>query len=449
MTEQQKVDQNQEGKIEQGAEQTSNEPAKKKKIIKKQVEGEVIKVDDNPDNLMYRRPSFIYMSVGIFLIFVILILIYKLFFVRRIDIEKPVGYIWNLKFKAGLWAYLKQKQFDQFLVIHSPRGFGKTRAIRVVASELIEAGRTPFIFDFQLISKTASLENIRKIVQSQLLQSLIKIDGRGDEIPVAKVTQLLTPLTVLKETVPKTIHYQFKDQNLQKVAALLLQIAHGFESDAKTTLSNLFEAIDALSMLKPVVFVISPEKFIQNENKNISELYKSILQELRTYSESYKTTPTVCEISDQTLMQEVLQIPTCRSLYLGELSFEEVQGISKEKGITINDLKKIHTKYGGYGAAFALIRDNFKDGIPMQQTMYDIDGKDREWLSNVVYSANNTKAVLSFLKDAAKRDQSYNSKSEECQYLVKSGILAITADNSHVTFQTKNLKAAFEGMNFQ
>ncbi|EAY19141.1 hypothetical protein TVAG_190360 [Trichomonas vaginalis G3] len=405
-----------------------------------------------PYLLKFREPKVIYTITFIYILLFLIILLWKLIAFRRskVEYETPIGYIWNMKFKNEIIKYINQRRHDQFVIVHGPKGYGKTRGIRVLSSELISEGRTPFIFDFQKISKTATKKDARKVLQSQLLMNLMKIDGRTIDIPMAKAVQLLTPLTVLKETVPKTIHFQFKDQNLQKIASLLLQIAYGFERNPATTMNNLFEAIDALAALRPVIFIVSPEILLNNNHKEISDLYTSILQNLRSFAEAYKSTPTVTEISDQTLVPEILTIPSCRALYLGELQFEEVESLSNDKYFNLNDVKKIYNKFGGYGGAFATIRDNRRDGIPIQSTIDEIDFSDKEWLSTVVYSSKNVKKTVAYLKDVAsvKKDVLYNPENEECFYLVKSGIISILEDNKRLTFQSKSLKALFDSSSF-
>ena len=396
-----------------------------------------------------------------FISFLILILAILLRSKRKFEYDQQIPYVWNNSVLQTLNTFYSLQEHDHFLLLYGPHGFGKTRAI-IEYAKMTSSNHLPFIFDFRIMSKTFTLNDLKELIKSQIIDSLMQITQVSVSYPqMQSIIQTLTAIKMLRnQTGPrhdhrfhhgiKNVDFLHRDKQVSQIISLLCDIAENIEYNPTMSFRLLFNAIDSMKEFNPSLFVIHADALLQSENQELQELYKTFLQTIVEFSSQLKNTPLIVEISDTSNVNNlIINLQNARPVYISGFSESEAEKtLVGSKIFSRSDIRSIYPLCPS-GSAFSQIMNLMRVGnhLPRAKDIYT--RMQREKIRLALFSNNKaeTSSRTKILKDLSKKDIIQFQDTPACKHLLSKGIITKTIDTDHVVFTTKLLKEEFININ--
>ncbi|KAH0787390.1 hypothetical protein GPJ56_008585 [Histomonas meleagridis] len=287
---------------------------------------------------------------------------------RIVVFDKPIPYIFNKDFYETLSKYVNLPSQEEALVIYGSSGVGKTRGLLTFGEEMITTGRLLFDFDFQLMSKVATMDDLVSYIKSIIFKS---IKGYADahsktSYELKNPLALIESLTSVDQNNSIKVPVLFRDPIYQKLITNFYFIASEIKNDPKHGLEMLLQSIDILAPCKPILII-----------HDFDNLYNSVYDEQREFVESFwsclvlfistrKDTPIIIEVSDQNAFFDgtiPLNNHHFRLYHVEEFDKKTSRKILVGGDIfNKKDFEFIASNFGFNGESFATIHDMLREG---------------------------------------------------------------------------------------
>ena len=398
--------------------------------------------------------------IGVISLFV-LILAFLLRSKRKFEYDQQIPYVWDNSVLQTFNTFYSLQEHDHFLLLYGPHGFGKTRAI-IEYAKMTSANHLPFVFDFRVMSETLTLNDLKELIKSQIVDAMMQITQVNvNYVQMQSMIQTLTAIKMLRNDTNQQHNHRFhhsiknvdflhRDKQVSQIISLLCDIAENIESNPTMSFRLIFNAIDSMKEFNPSLFVIHADALLQSQNKELQELYKSLIQTVVEFSSQLKHTPLIVEVSDTSnINTAIINMQNVRLVYICGFSESEAEKtLTGAKVFSRSDVRSIYPLFQS-GSAFSKIMDLMRTGNPLPKAKDIYSRMQREKIRLALFSNNKaeTQARNKILKGLSKRDVAPYQDTAACKHLLSKGIITKTQDAEHITFTTKCLKEEFININ--
>lgn len=388
-----------------------------------------------------------YIIIGIVVLIVALLLPFGR--KQNFEYDRQIPYVWQEKLMNTLNSFTSLKEHDQFLLLYGPHGHGKSRGIREFA-KIKSDSFLPFIIDFRVLPKNIELKNFKELIKSQLIDTISSIPAeKVTKLNTVGLIQVLTSISLLENTGKTKQHYFIhKNKDLQKIGSLLCSITDSIETDPTMGFRSIFNAIDALEQFNPCIYILHADNLGKNENIAVSRMFKPLIQCIMEFSSASKKTPIIIEVSDSlATLESMTNVQQARLIYVNEFSKKEAtETLTKANVFSPKDISQIYNQFGGYGSAFSQVMDLSRFGSGVSKAIDSLINEEKDMIGRSLFSAtkNERNEKVKLLKDISKNGKIKIPKNGVYKELIEKGVLTVTEDVQHITFQNKAYKKIFD-----
>lgn len=283
------------------------------------------------------------------------------------EYDKPLPYIWDNHFHDELSNFLSLDQHRDILVIYGPSGTGKTRGLHTMADSLRNQDRIAFIFDFNLLSTTASVGDFIRFLQRCVVKACQQLDGKQIKNIDLQLTKAMATIGD-KEMIKEIRGIPIKDLQLQKIAAVLIHAIEKIENQPGLASISLFEAIDGLSALRPTIFIHNIQNLLNSATNETRIFYSQFWKACHNFAQEYRSTAIVVEVNDESLFFDdrvPLNNSINRIVRVSEFTLESAKEalVTQDKIFTNPNLQSVYDKCDGNGRCISYVHELTREGL--------------------------------------------------------------------------------------
>jgi len=346
-------------------------------------------------------------------------------------------------------TYLNQEIHSESLLIYGAPGTGKSRGLHTTAETLSSQGRLAFVFDFLQLPRNATNKQTKFLLQYSIRDALLALDGYKLS-NIRSILDRLLPLATIDGSELQTPYPQIKDPVLGQIESAFSTI---LSQDDSLAYPAFFEALPALQPLRPVIFLLNPERqpelFEKFSELSTTSSFIPIIAEVSDQIAVYSSThPEIFEhnknFKKNSKNSKKFFIPkSFRSFYLTEFTNSEAKSALKDL-LPSKDVSSLYEKLGGHGASFAKAFDLIGENMKTKAALDEIIKNNKATIYRAIYGEGiatpyeRTKFLKSLLTKNAQL-----SKGQLPIQMVNYGILTLS-DLDEVTFTSKAMKEAAE-----
>ena len=253
-------------------------------------------------------------------------------------------------------------------MIYGSQGVGKTRGLLTFGEEMISSGRLLLNFDFQLMSKVATMNDLVSYLKEVIFKSIKGYSDAHSKTSYELKNQLtlIESLTSVDQNNSFKVPTLFRDPIYQRLITDVYFIADEIKKDSKHGLELLLQSIEILTPCKPIIIL-----------HDFDNLYYSVHDDLRVFVEYFwicltsfistgKEIPIIVEVSDQDSFFDgtiPLDNHHFRFYHVNEFDKRTSRKVLVGDGIfNKKDFEFISSHFGFNGQSFATIHDMLREG---------------------------------------------------------------------------------------
>ncbi|KAH0793363.1 hypothetical protein GPJ56_002773 [Histomonas meleagridis] len=396
--------------------------------------------------------STMFIIIGAIAILIIGIVLY--FILRKdraIPFEKPIQYVFNSQFRNELETYVNLDHHKQILVLYGADGVGKTRGLTTFGEELLSDDRLVIDFDFRSISPIASEIDFVQFLQQSVISSFRNLDKRQSKLPdLRKSLSLVRALSTINGPISETVPNVCKDSLLQSSFASIYTVINSISVNPEISVPALFESINSISPLSPVIFIHDIERLNSFNNSIIRKFLPLFWNVCQNFARDRKTVSLIIEISDSSYLVDhefLFESESYRIVRVGDLPLAAHKSTFVDnKILSPSEYQSISEKIGGHGQSYALLYEYMREGYSPNSAIKKLLKKAKNIIIDVIQfgeTKNERKIRLNLIKKSLKQVISVETDKKEIKELLKWNVLALE-NRTHCSISNKIMEKAAE-----
>ena len=284
---------------------------------------------------------------------------------KVVSYDNPIPYIYNRNFLSELSAFANQQLHKEVLVFHGAGGVGKTRGLRQFMEQLNSDDRLAVNFDFKMVSDLATPRDLMDYLESAVISSLQRLDGKQVRSSELRNTLALTEaVTTVEGKLMRELQIPLKDGNLQRIARALVTIIEKIGESPETSVRGLLEGIDSLAPLRPIVIVNDIEMLSECANEELVEFAMVFVKVCDDFANDFRQMGVIFEVSDESALVDGFKLKAMRLRTVGEFLPEDAQSVLvRDNFFSKATFQSVKDKFGGNGRGYAAVHDLTREGL--------------------------------------------------------------------------------------
>jgi len=336
------------------------------------------------------------------IILIISFLMYYFLPNNNIKGDWQIPYIYPKGFKEELINVIQRRKQNKILTILGPKGIGKTKGIIEFFETHKKPDLVPLVIDFKQLSKSASLFDLRRLLQKHIIKSLQKIDTSG--IKITNLISIMPQIRALTYDSPNVYHisHSFRNSQLYELADALNQILESFDSNSYMSIKCFLEALELLRLSHQVSLVFLDYSNLEEcESELIKDLFARVWKLIVYYSNHKNPLSFIIEFSNpRFLLEETTETSNSKLFVIPEFSIKEGKQhfVNIHKIFSNHEYFSIYNSYGGIGSVFDNIFHLKLQGHSFKQSMELVKNQHQDVLFRSLYQQLEENKYVSLLK---------------------------------------------------
>ncbi|KAH0795255.1 hypothetical protein GPJ56_000704 [Histomonas meleagridis] len=372
------------------------------------------------------------------LLIIIGIALYLIFRNKKEDeiSDLPLPYIYNTEFLNTLNTFQSLENHNEILVIHGPKGIGKSRGLLEFSNKVLTENRLVINFDFQMLHNFSTDSDIIELIKHSLIHSFQKFDGHlYRQKSIQESIDLLKSLThVFQVRNSKLESHSIKDTKLLHCLNSILRLISPISDKPDISINFMFKGFEAISKsFRPIIIINSPENLFKVNTTLSNTIYSGFLRSLQQSQHDSTHYGIIIEVSDELYLLEQLKYysehnTNFRLFKVGEFELEDAR-VPFLPMFKPAQEQRMFERFGGNGKHFAFVHELMRNGKTFNDAFNMTKENVKNNFMNFVVDKENVTNTLEMLKVMKEKEVKIDLNEDNyVKELVKEGIMTVVKD---------------------